>query len=248
MSKRNKIVLGVNIDHVATLRELRGGTTLYPDVLKAAEWSIQGGAEQITIHVREDRRHMQEQDLASLSRHLTQELFKVPLNLEMAADPKMVKMALKYRPDWCCFVPEKREELTTEGGLDVGRSSQKIKSMVAKLHFIGIECSMFIDPSLQQVRHSFDVGADAIEFHTGHWVLLKGRKKETEWRRLVKAAKLAHRLGLRVHAGHGLDFEHARIIKKLPHLHEVNIGHSLVCYALESGLKKAVQKMKKELQ
>jgi pyridoxine 5-phosphate synthase len=241
MPKRN-IKLGVNIDHVATLRKLRGNTTAYPSLLQAVSDSVAAGATQITIHLREDRRHIQESDLKLLS-----EKRIVPINLEMAADPKMVKIALKYRPDWCCFVPEKRAELTTEGGLNVKKAAAKIQKMVAKLRFIGIESSMFIDPSLDQVKASYDVGADAIELHTGHWVLLRGTAKEKEWNRLKKAAELAHKLGLRVHAGHGLDYPHARLIKKLPHLVEVNIGHSLICYSLEKGLKAAVRRMILEL-
>ncbi len=236
---KNKIRLGVNIDHAATLRQVRGGMTSYPNMQQIAELAIQGGAEQITIHLREDRRHIQEKDLRLLS-----DVCTVPLNLEMAAQWKMIQFARKYKPDWCCFVPEKREELTTEGGLNVKINQKKISQMTEKLQFIGIECSMFIDPNLEQVNASFEVGADAVEFHTGHWVLLKGVKKQAEWKRLCKAAELAHSLGMGVHAGHGLDFEATKLITKLPYLEEVNIGHSLICYSLELGLKAATKKMK----
>lgn len=239
---KHKIRLGVNVDHVATLRQVRGGTTPYPDLVKMVKASIKGGAEQITIHLREDRRHIQLEDLKRLSKECS-----VPLNLEMAATSQMVSYAKKYRPDWCCFVPEKRAELTTEGGLDVKKGFKTIAPMVDKLQRIGIEISMFIEPSLAQVEASYEVGADAIELHTGKWVLLKGARKNAEWKRLVEAAEWANYLGLNVHAGHGLDYEHSKMINKLPYLQEVNIGHSLVCYALEDGLEQSVRKMRKIL-
>lgn len=239
---KHKIRLGVNVDHVATLRQVRGGTTAYPDLGKMVKASIKGGAEQITIHLREDRRHIQLDDLKKLSKECS-----VPLNLEMAATSQMVAYAKKYRPDWCCFVPEKRAELTTEGGLDVKKGFNKIAPMVDKLQRIGIEISMFIEPSIEQVEASYEVGADAIELHTGKWVMLKGARKNAEWKRLVDAAEWANYLGLNVHAGHGLDYEHSKLINKLPHLQEVNIGHSLVCYALEEGLEQSVRKMRKIL-
>ncbi len=248
MSSKKQIRLGVNIDHAATLRQVRGGTTVYPDILRMADLAVAGGATQITIHLREDRRHIQEEDVARLcgswreqSRH------KVLINLEMAANSAMVKIARKYKPDWACFVPEKREELTTEGGLNVKKNINEISQHVEKLQSLGIEISMFIEPSIEQVKASFMVGADAVEFHTGKWVHLQGRQKQKEWKRLLEAAHLAHELGMNVHAGHGLDFATTAEIRNLPHLAEVNIGHSLICYALDMGLKKAVQKMKKQL-
>lgn len=236
---KNKIRLGVNVDHVATLRQVRGGTTAYPDLLTMVKKSVKGGAEQITIHLREDRRHIQLEDLKVLSKECP-----VPLNLEMAATSQMVSYAKKYRPDWVCFVPEKRQELTTEGGLDVKKMFKTLSPMIDKLQRIGIEISLFIEPSTEQVEAAFEVGADAVEFHTGKWVLLEGKRKAKEWDRLVDAAEWAHYLGLGVHAGHGLDYAHTRTIKKLPNLREVNIGHSLVCYALEDGLETAVRKMR----
>lgn len=239
---KHKIRLGVNVDHVATLRQVRGGTTAYPDLLQMVKKSVKGGAEQITIHLREDRRHIQLEDLKVLSKACP-----VALNLEMAATSQMVSYAKKYRPDWVCFVPEKRAELTTEGGLDVKKGFKKMLPMVEKLQRIGIEISMFIEPSLEQVEAAYEVGADAVEFHTGKWVLLKGAAKEKEWKRLVEAAEWANYLGLNVHAGHGLDYAHSKIINKLPYLQEVNIGHSLVCYALEEGLEASVRKMRKIL-
>lgn len=239
---KHKIRLGVNVDHVATLRQVRGGTTAYPSVLDMVKRSVKGGAEQITIHLREDRRHIQLEDLKVLSKHCP-----VPLNLEMAATPQMVSFAKKYRPDWVCFVPEKRAELTTEGGLDVKKGFKKLAPMVEKLQRIGIEISMFIEPSIEQVEAAYEVGADAVEFHTGKWVHLTGPRKTKEWKRLVDAAEWAHYLGLNVHAGHGLDYAHSKVINKLPYLQEVNIGHSLICYALEDGLEASVRKMRKLL-
>lgn len=242
MKTKQHIRLGVNVDHVATLRQVRGGTTPYPNLFDLTKKAIKGGAEQITIHLREDRRHIQLADLVLFAKKCP-----VPLNLEMAATPEMLRLARKYKPEWVCLVPEKRAELTTEGGLNVVKGFRKMAPMVEKMQMRGIEISMFIEPSLAQVEASYKIGADAVEFHTGHWVLLKGPKKEREWKRLVAAAKLAHTLGLGVHAGHGLDYHHTRLIKKLPHLREVNIGHSLICYALEEGLQKSVAKMKKVL-
>lgn len=237
-----KIRLGVNVDHVATLRQVRGGTTSYPDLFKMVQESVRGGAEQITIHLREDRRHIQLHDLVTLSKKCP-----VLLNLEMAADPKMLRLALKYKPDWCCLVPEKREELTTEGGLDVKKHFPRIRKITQRLIKKKIKVSPFIEPDLEQVQACAQMGAQAVEFHTGHWVLLKGPAKKREWKRLQRAAELAHALGLRVHAGHGLDYQHTKLICQLPFLEEVNIGHSLICYALEDGLRSSVQKMKKIL-
>lgn len=236
------IRLGVNIDHAATLRQVRGGTTSYPDLENMVRLAVRGGAEQITIHLREDRRHIQLHDLVTLTKNRL-----VPINLEMAAEKQMLKYALKYKPDWVCFVPEKRQELTTEGGLDVYKARKKIQGMVDRLQRLGIECSMFINPDLRQVKASFDVGADAVEFHTGKWVHLKGSAQTKEWQKLKAAALFAHELGMNVHAGHGLDYQTAKKIRKLPHLEEVNIGHSLICYALEDGLEKAVRKMRQAL-
>lgn len=238
LQKNRKIRLGVNIDHAATLRQVRGGTTLYPNLLQLCKVSERAGASQITIHLREDRRHIQVKDLAELSAYCS-----LTLNLEMAPDDRMVSLAKKYKPEWVCFVPEKRQELTTEGGLDVNGNWKKIKSQVDKLQHIGIEISMFIEPDLKQVRASFLVGADAVELHTGKWVRLKGAAKKREWRRMQLAAKLAHELGMSVHAGHGLDFQSAKEVAKLPHLQELNIGHSLICYSLEMGLGSAIRKM-----
>ncbi len=236
-----RIRLGVNIDHAATLREVRGATTPYPDLVNMMNLAVQGGADQITIHLREDRRHIQDRDVELLSKKSL-----VPLNLEMAATQKMVSVALKNKPSIVCLVPEKRRELTTEGGLDVAGHMRKMREVTRKLQDGGIEVSPFIDPSIKQIEACAEIGADAVELHTGSWVLLRGEKKRHEWQRLKKAAICAHKLNLRVHAGHGLDFHSASVIaKNLPHLQELNIGHSLICYSLEMGLKKAVREMKK---
>lgn len=233
-----RIKLGVNIDHAATLRQVRGGTTPYPDLLSLCFICKKAGADQITIHLREDRRHIQLKDLRLLSQKCP-----LSLNLEMAASKTMFQLAKRYRPDWVCLVPEKRKELTTEGGLDVVKMKPNFKKYVYGLQAIGIEISTFIEPSVEQVKASFELGADAIELHTGKWVRLRGRAKNKEWKRLTVAASMAHQLGMRVHAGHGLDFSSAQALSKLPHLQEVNIGHSLICYSLELGLEKAVRKM-----
>ncbi len=232
----------MNIDHVATLRQVRGDTTVYPSVYEAAELAIAGGAKQITVHLREDRRHIQDKDVDILCK-------KRPglINLEIAATPEMLKKALLYKPDWVCIVPEKRQELTTEGGLDVIRLSKKLAPMVKKLKDKGIKVSLFIAPNIADVKKSAELDVDALEFHTGKWVHLKGPKEKTEWKRLKDCAELCHKLKMRVHAGHGLDYVTARRIKKLPHLQELNIGHSLVCYAIKMGLKKSVRKMAKLL-
>lgn len=240
--KKQKIKLGVNVDHIATLRQVRGGTTSYPDLLMLVKKSVKGGAEQITIHLREDRRHIQLSDLQQLSQSCP-----VPLNLEMGATPEMFKLAKKYMPSWICLVPEKRQELTTEGGLNLANNFDYLKEEIAKVQSKGIEVSCFIEPSLEQVQLASQLGADAVEFHTGHWVSATGEKKKKIWKQLVASAELCDELEMRVHAGHGLDFHHAPLIAKLPHLVEVNIGHSLICYALESGLQKAVSMMKTKL-
>jgi pyridoxine 5-phosphate synthase len=239
---KRKVRLGVNIDHAATLRQVRGATTPYPDLLEMVKLAKAGGAEQITIHLREDRRHIQDDDVVRLCK-----LSPLEINLEMGATKEMLKIALRNKPTLVCMVPEKREELTTEGGLNIVKGFKNLESMTHQLKVKRIKVSFFIEPSLKQVQASALAGADAVEFHTGHWVLLSGYKKNTEWKRLVMAAKEAHRLGLRVHAGHGLDYKHSRLIKKLPHLVEANIGHSLICYSLKEGLQKSVRNMVKAL-
>lgn len=237
-----KIRLGVNLDHVATLRQVRGGTTAYPNILKHVEIAHMAGADQITIHLREDRRHIQDQDVKNVIA-----ASKIPVNLEMAVTTEMTKLALKYKPKYVCLVPEKRQELTTEGGLDVLKNKKKIKELISQLSKKNIKVSTFIGPDLKQVQASYDVGAFACEFHTGHWVQCTGKKKEAEFQKLSKAAVFCHKLGMNVHAGHGLDYETTYELKKLPHLEEVNIGHFLVCQALEVGMYESLKKMREIL-
>lgn len=238
--KKTKIRLGINIDHIATLRQVRGNTTSYPDIISLMKLSIAGGAEQITIHLREDRRHIKDEDVKKICAECS-----VDVNLEMACTDEMVKIAVKNNPDWVCIVPEKREELTTEGGLNIEKIKNKLTSVIDKVQNKGIEVSLFLEPNLKHVRLAYEVGADAIEFHTGKWVKLTNKvKKEKEFNKLKQAAELCHQLGMRVHAGHGLDFEHTVKIKGLPYLKELNIGHSVICYSLEWGLQKTVKKFR----
>lgn len=233
-----KIRLGVNLDHVATLRQVRGGTTSYPDLLMQLEIATFAGADQVTIHLREDRRHIQDNDVKNVCKYS-----KIPVNLEMAVTDEMTKIALKYKPSYVCLVPEKRQELTTEGGLDVVKKKKQITTLISKLSKKGIKASTFIAPNKKQVLASYEAGAFACEFHTGHWVQCKGAKKEKEWIKLIEAAIYCHELGMNVHAGHGLDYETTEEIKSLPFLEEVNIGHFLVCEALEVGMFESVSKM-----
>lgn len=233
-----KIALGVNIDHAATLRQVRGATTSYPSLRSLTKIIKQAGGKQITIHLREDRRHIQDFDVIELCKKSA-----LPINLEMAVTEEMLQIALKNKPKWVCYVPEKREELTTEGGLNIIKVFSEIQRMTLILKQQKIKVSYFIEPDKGQVQASFEAGANAVEFHTGAWVLATGKKKKKYWKALTESSELAHKLGLRVHAGHGLDFEHAKVIRKIKSLVEVNIGHSLICYSLEMGLKKATQKM-----
>jgi len=232
------IRLGVNIDHIATLRQARGGTTAYPSLLFFADECRQGGADQITIHLREDRRHIQDRDLEDLCR-----VRLLSLNLEMAATDEMLAIALMRKPDWVCFVPEKREELTTEGGLDVASKAEWLRDATQKLASVGTRVSMFIESDIRQVEASARTGAHAVEFHTGHWVMKGSMASGVDWSRLEAAAMCAQEQSLSVHAGHGLDYSSARRIKKLPHLVEVNIGHFLVCDGLVAGLRASVMQM-----
>lgn len=242
--------LGVNIDHIATLRQLRG--TPYPNILEAARYAESGGAEQITVHLREDRRHIQDEDVIILRKEL-----KALLNLEMAVAPAMVKFALKIRPDWVCLVPEKRKELTTEGGLDVVKNKARVRSAITQLKKAGIKVSCFIEPDLKAIRASHEMGADAVELHTGTFCLAtqgafgarSAKKAQSELVRIQKAAELGRKLGIHVHAGHGFDYENVRPVVDLrfeegtPMIEEYNIGHAIVCRAAFVGLERAVREM-----
>jgi pyridoxine 5-phosphate synthase len=233
--------LGVNIDHVATIRNARGG--LHPDPLRAAQLAIEAGADGITAHLREDRRHISDTDIAKLKERISR-----PLNLEMAVTDEMRAIALKHRPHACCLVPERRAELTTEGGLAVAGQHNLLAPFVADLRAAGIRVSLFIDPSSEQIEAAARVGADVIEMHTGRYceAALDGddAAHAAELRRLVEGAALADRLGLEVHAGHGLTFDTVGPVAEIPEIMELNIGHFLIGEAIFSGLHSSVVRMK----
>lgn len=233
--------LGVNIDHVATIRNARGGT--YPDTLRAAEIAVAAGADGITAHLREDRRHIIDDDILRLKKHLTK-----PLNLEMAATAEMADIALTHLPHACCLVPERRAELTTEGGLNVVGQKDYLREYVAQLRSGGIRVSLFIDPDSEQIHAAREIGTDVVELHAGCYcdAALSGDKNayRTELQRLVEGARLAGAVGLEVHAGHGLTFDTVGPVAEIPEIVELNIGHFLVGEAIFSGLHSSVQHMK----
>jgi len=230
--------LGINIDHVATLRQARLAEE--PSVLEAALEAEQGGADSITVHLREDRRHIQDADVFELKEKLY-----VPLNLEMSVSSEILKIALKVRPEKVCLVPEKRKELTTEGGLDLFSRRIPLIRTIDSLLAKKVEVSLFIDPAENQVREAAQLGAYAIEIHTGSYANAVGKKKERELFRVREASRLGRELGLHVHAGHGLNYENVFPLLSIPEIIEFNIGHSIVSRAVFVGLAKAVQEMKK---
>lgn len=234
---KRKKTLGVNIDHVATLRQARRGSE--PSVIQAAQKAVRGGAEGITIHLREDRRHIQEDDLAAIRKRI-----RVPLNLEMAFIPEMVSMALKYRPQKICIVPERRRELTTEGGLDVLKKEKALTRAMPRFFAAGIEVSLFIAPSADQIRAAARTGAPVIEIHTGAYAHASGTALKRELTRIRNGARLASSLGLRVNAGHGLNYQNVLALVRIPELEEFNIGHSIVSRAVFNGMELAVREMK----
>jgi pyridoxine 5-phosphate synthase len=231
------MILGVNIDHVATLRQARGG--IEPDPLMAAPLAMLGGADGITIHLREDRRHIVDRDL-----YLLRETVPVEFNLEMAATREMLVIAQKVKPDMATLVPEKRQELTTEGGLDVVGQKRKIKESIKKLNDNGIPVSLFINPSQRDIESSVDTGADMVELHTGMYADTTGRKKESELKKVYKAAQLAIEAGLVVNAGHGLNYQNVKPIAAIEGLRGLYIGHSIISRAVLVGLERAVREMK----
>jgi pyridoxine 5-phosphate synthase len=235
------IRLGVNIDHVATVRNARGGR--HPDPLKAAEIAIAAGADGITAHLREDRRHIVDDDITRLKERITK-----PLNMEMAATAEMVAIARKVRPHAACIVPERRQERTTEGGLDAAGQRDSLRGVVSQLAEAGIRVSLFIAAEPGQIEAAAAVGAPVIEIHTGAWcdALAAGNAAaaEAEFARIVRGADLARRAGLEVHAGHGLDFVTAERIAALPEIAELNIGHFLIGEAIFDGLAAVVRKMR----
>ncbi len=227
--------LGINVDHVATVRQARGVD--YPDPVEAALHAEAAGADGITVHLREDRRHIQERDVEELRRRL-----RVKLNLEMAVTDGMVDFALRVRPDDVCFVPERREELTTEGGLDVVRHDARVRAAAARLGAAGIRVSLFVDPELPQIRTSAMPNVTAVELHTGDYANASARPSEIA--RLETAAREAHALGLEVHAGHGLTVANVAPVVAIAEIVELNIGHSIVARALMVGMRDAVREMK----
>lgn len=228
--------LGVNIDHVATVRQAR--RTSYPSVLDAAMLCCAAGAHGITVHLREDRRHIQDADVALLKKSIP-----VPLNLEMADVPEILEIALAIKPDEVCMVPEKREELTTEGGLDVVGAKASLAQTVQALQGGGIACSLFVDADSAQIRAAAELGATIIELHTGTFCDASGSEADDELERLTEGARLAHSLGLQVNAGHGIHLGNVDAILRIPHLHTLNIGHSIVARAVLIGMTKAVTEM-----
>lgn len=230
--------LGVNIDHVATLRQARGG--IEPDPIAAAIIAEMAGADGIVVHLREDRRHIQDRDLKIL-----REITQTKLDLEMAATDEMAKTALDIKPDMVTIVPEKREELTTEGGLDVASSRQRLKDIIALLHEGGIIVSLFIDPDIDQIKAAHKINADYIEIHTGRYANAKRIKDEDrEIDSITQAAKLAYKLGLGVNAGHGLNYRNVKRLIQINEIVELNIGHSIISRGVLVGLDRAVREMK----
>jgi pyridoxine 5-phosphate synthase len=229
--------LGVNIDHVATIRNARGG--MHPDPVRAARMAAAAGADGITAHLREDRRHISDRDIQRLSEEID-----LPLNLEMAATPEMLEIALRHRPHAACIVPEKREELTTEGGLDVLGGQNALKRYVDELSNAGVRVSLFIDPAPAQIEAARRLAAPVIEMHTGQYAEAEGGDRERELARLQAGAALAVDLGIECHAGHGLTFENVGAVAAIPTIMELNIGHFLVGEAIFGGLEGAIKRMR----
>ncbi|SOB79610.1 pyridoxine 5'-phosphate synthase [Sphingomonas guangdongensis] len=229
--------LGVNIDHVATVRNARGSG--YPDPVRAALLAAEAGADGITAHLREDRRHITDDDIARLSAELT-----VPLNLEMAATDEMLGIALRHRPHAACIVPEKREERTTEGGLDAARQHNHLAPMVRALSEARVRVSLFIEPDPGQIAAAVQLGAPVVELHTGRYAELNGEEQVAELRRIADAAALAAKNGIEVHAGHGLTFDNVQPIAAIPQLRELNIGHFLIGEAIFNGIGPVVARMR----
>ena len=233
----NQIKLGVNIDHVATLRQLR--QTKFPDLRKAALLSMEGGADYITIHLREDRRHIQDDDLSLL---VDEKI--APINLEMALTPEMEEIALSVSPESCCIVPEKREEVTTEGGLDLFSLAERVEKFKSRLDKKKIELALFLEPDAKLIDLANTLGVRVIELHTGNYCLKDGEERELELAKIRDAVHLGNSLGIKMNAGHGLDYENVIGISRLVGISELNIGHSIVCKAVEVGLYRAVSEMK----
>ena len=232
--------LGVNIDHVATIRNARGGD--HPDPVKAALAAASAGADGITAHLREDRRHIRDEDISALMAALT-----IPLNLEMAATQEMLDIALRHKPHAACIVPEKREERTTEGGLDAAGQFDLLTPVVAALTSAGVRASLFIEPDPKQIDAAIRMKAPVVELHTGRYAHLDGAERSAELRRISDAAALAAKNGIEPHAGHGLTFENVGPVAAIPQLAELNIGHFLIGEAIFSGLKEAIREMRRQM-
>lgn len=229
--------LGVNIDHVATIRNARGGE--HPDPVRAAFAAAAAGADGITAHLREDRRHITDEDIARLKERL-----EIPLNLEIAATEEMLAIALRHRPHAACIVPEKREERTTEGGLDAAGQHNHLAPFVTALRDGGIRVSLFIEPDARQIDAAIRLGAPVVEFHTGRYAHLSGEEQGAELRRLAEAAALAAKNGIEPHAGHGLTFDNVVPVAAIPQVRELNIGHFLIGEAIFTGLEASVRQMR----
>lgn len=232
--------LGVNIDHVATIRNARGG--MHPDPVKAALMAVDAGADGITAHLREDRRHIRDEDIVALMAALT-----VPLNLEMAATEEMLRIALRHRPHAACIVPEKREERTTEGGLDAAGQMEALQPIVTALGEAGIRVSLFIEPDAAQIDAAIRLGAPVVEFHTGRYAHLSGAARAEELRRISDAAALAAKNGIEPHAGHGLTYDNVGPIAAIPQVAELNIGHFLIGEAIFGGLAETITEMRRQM-
>ncbi len=232
------MLLGVNIDHIATLRQSR--LTRYPDPVFAAQIAEQAGADSITVHLREDRRHTQERDI-----DLLRQTMLTPMNLEMAVTEKMLSFAERVKPEFCCLVPESREELTTEGGLDVAGQLDKVTEACARLKDAGIRVSLFIDADDKQISASRDSGAEVIEIHTGHFAdAAYGSEADAELAKIISGVELAKSLGLKVNAGHGLNYQNVGQIAQIPDIEELNIGHGIIARAVFTGLDEAIREIK----
>jgi pyridoxine 5-phosphate synthase len=239
MKNEKPILLGVNIDHIATLRQAR--LTRYPDPIEAVYAAENGGADGITVHLREDRRHIQERDV-----EIIQQVLLTRLNLEMAVTEKMLAFAEKIKPVHCCFVPEKREELTTEGGLNVLADEAHIRDACSRMANAEIDVSLFIDPDIRQIEAAIRCKAPTIEIHTGAYAEAKTKQEQqSELHRIIEAAKFAAKAGLVVNAGHGLNYQNTQAIARIPEINELNIGHGIVARAFFMGLENAVREMKR---
>ncbi len=241
MSGKNNVRLGVNLDHVMTIRQAR--FTPYPNLQQAIEFAERAGADGITMHLREDRRHIQDEDV-----YLAKQVIQSSMNLEMAATDEMRDIALDVKPENCCIVPEHRQELTTEGGLDVINNVSRIKEVVTALDEAGIAVSLFIEPDKAVIDATAEAGASVVELHTGTYASHSGAEQQKELERIISATKHAQSLGLVVNAGHGLHYENVMPIANIENMYELNIGHSIVAYALFVGLQNAVEKMKAVMQ